>query len=96
MNIIHDFQTFLLYACLGVLGAILLSSLIALLSRPLVRIAMRVRETGWFNTLLVLIAVAVMVAYGGTKPPPVPTGADATFRVTPYVQHPATNAMSLL
>ena len=43
-----------------------------------------------------LALIAVTVAYGGTKSPPEPVGADATFRVTPYVQHPATNAMSLL
>ena len=50
-----------------------------------------------FQMVLLYACLGMLgVAYGGTKSPPEPVGADATFRVTPYVQHPATNAMSLL
>ena len=44
---------------------------------------------------LSLLSVAAVVAYGGTNTLPVPPE-SAAFRVTPYVQHPATNAMSVL
>ena len=90
-------QMILLHACLGMLGAIALFSLIALAYQPMKRAAERVRKAGPLNMLLALVTVAALVAYGGTKPEPaVPTPEDAFFRVTPYVQHPSTNAMSIL
>ena len=43
------------------------------------------------------MAVAAGWTYGDTPQGPlVPTPEDAFFRVTPYVQHPSTNAMSIL
>ena len=97
MSGVHCFQTFLLYACLGALGILSLVSLIMFAGRPMARVAVRMMKSGWVNALLALAAVAVMVVYGGEKPgPAVPTPEDAFFRVTPYVQHPSTNAMSIL
>ena len=97
MSGVHCFQTFLLYACLGALGILSLVSLIMFAGRPMARVAVRMMKSGWVNALLALIAVAVMVVYGGEKPGPlVPVPEDAFFRVTPYVQHPSTNAMSIL
>ena len=95
MVIVSGFQTILLYACLGMLGALALFSFMALVCEPMKRLALRIRKSGHLNALLALLAVAALVAYGGTKPLPVPPE-GAEFRVTPYVQHPATNAMSVL
>ena len=94
---VNIFQMALLYVCVGLLGVIAIGSFIALASRPMRQIAERLRKAGRFNTFLALLAVAMLVAYGGTKPSPaVPTPEDAFFRVTPYVQHPSTNAMTIL
>ena len=50
-----------------------------------------------FQTALLQACLGALVARGDTSPGPlVPTPGDASFRVTPYVQHPSTNAMSIL
>ena len=99
MDVANSCQMILLYACLGMLGAIALLSVAALAYQPMKRAAARLRKAGPLNMSLALLAIAALVAYGGTKPeigPAVPTPEDAFFRVTPYVQHPSTNAMSIL
>ena len=97
MSIVNVCQMALLYACGVMLGGIALFSLMVFANRPIRQLASRLRKAGPLNTALSLLAIAVLVAYGGTKYGPlVPMPEDAFFRVTPYVQHPATNAMTIL
>jgi hypothetical protein len=69
MDIVNSFQTFLLYACVGMLGAVSLLWLAVLACGSAKRLASRMKKAGRLNALLSLLAVAMMVAYGGSKPP---------------------------
>ena len=83
MVIVSGFQTILLYACLGMLGALALFSFMALVCEPMKRLALRIRKSGHLNALLALLAVTALVAYGGTKPLPVPPeGAEFRMRAS--------------
>ena len=76
------YQMALLYVCIGLLGAMALGFLIAFVSRQMGRTAALLRKSGRLNTFLSLIAVTVMVAYGGTKPTPEPPGPGPVTTVT--------------
>ena len=61
-------QTILLYVCLGALGLLAAGSFAAFACRQLAPAVERLRKTGRINTVLALLAVAALVAYGGSKP----------------------------
>ena len=70
MSMVDACQTILAYACVGMLGALALGCVLVLIWRPFGCLALRIRRTGRFNTLLALVAVVLMVVYGGEKPEP--------------------------
>ena len=66
-------QMVLLYACIGLLGMLALGALMIFLKRQTHLLSAQLRKVGRFNALLALLAVAMLVVYGGTKPQPPPT-----------------------
>ena len=66
-------QMVLLYACIGLLGMLALGALTVFLGRQVRWLSMRLQKVGRFNALFALLAVAMLVVYGGTKPQPPPT-----------------------
>ena len=70
MNLIDGYQTVLLYACVWMLGTLAMGSVLAWAWRPIGCLAVRMRRKGLLNTFLALLAVALMVVYGGEKSEP--------------------------
>ena len=66
-------QMVLLYTCIGLLGMIALGAFMVFLRRQMHRLSAQLQKVGRFKALLVLLAVAMLVVYGGTKPLPPPT-----------------------
>ncbi len=69
---VNVYQNILLYACMGMLGAIGLFSIAVFAYKPIWRLTIRLRNSGRLNMSLALLAIAALVAYGGTKGPVVP------------------------
>ena len=67
MNMISNCQTVLLYACLGTLGLIASICLFTWVTRNVSLVVARVRRYGLLNSVLALLAVALLAAYGGGK-----------------------------
>ena len=65
---IHSYQMIVMYACMGMLAALLVVLSAFILCKPLFRTARKVRRSGTLNVAIAMIAVAAFVVYGGTKP----------------------------
>ena len=60
-------------------------------------LTLRARQAGLLHRVISLLSGVALMTHGGTRPRVAGSaGGNAAFRVTPYVQHPATNAMSIL
>ena len=75
-------QRVLMYACAGALGLIVTGALTAFAGRQMNLLLGRLQKTGRINMILSFVAVAVLMAYGGTKPPP-PDPVEPDVPVTP-------------
>ena len=67
MNMISNCQTVLLYVCLGALGLIASICLFARVARSVSLVVARMRRSGLPNSVLALLAVTLLAAYGGSK-----------------------------
>ena len=65
-------QMVLLYTCIGLLGMLALGALTVFVRSQMRWLSAHLQKVGRFNALLALLAVAMLVVYGGTKPPPSP------------------------
>ena len=66
-------QMVLLYTCVGLLGMLALGALTVFVRSQMRRLSVHLQKVGRFNALFALLAVAMLVVYGGTKPQPTPT-----------------------
>ena len=71
-------QKILMYASLLAFGFVGAGILMAIVRRNLALAATRLNNVRWFNSLLGIIAVAALVAYGGSKPTPPSPVSDVT------------------
>ena len=67
MSMISNCQTVLLYVCLGALGLIASICLFARVARSVSLVVARMRRSGLPNSVLALLAVTLLAAYGGSK-----------------------------
>ena len=79
---VNAYQTVLLYACMGMIGVIGLVAFAVFACKPIRLLAIRLRNSGRLNMSLALLAIAMLVAYGGTKDPIVPLTVVVDFDLT--------------